>query len=356
MINVLENVYDRKKNIFNDIRFILATMVLYMHCYPLLYGKSGWKDFFTYYNGSQIGLATIAVYLFFVLSGFFMIQSLENSSSFFNYMKKRLLRLLPAFWLSLGLTAFILAPIISNALIFSLDKGSALYFFLNAGTFHFFDYSWSITGLFTNNPWGNGVNGSMWTLKHELALYIFLPFVVWLSFKNRKVLIVTWILLLILSLSNIFANFQLFTIPCCKAWVLSKNEYNSFIVFAFYFFSGVVYYKFKEYVVISNRLIFVSIALFAIGFFYGNLKIISLIVLPYLVISIGVKFNKILLSKTGDYSYGLYIYAFPIQQTLIHFFKRDFTLFTFFLSAFFITLVLSVLSWHFVEKKFLSLK
>jgi peptidoglycan/LPS O-acetylase OafA/YrhL len=66
----LGDIYDRKNNSFDELRFFLASLVLYVHSYALLYGENGEKDFFINLVNYQIGLSAIAVYGFFVLSGF----------------------------------------------------------------------------------------------------------------------------------------------------------------------------------------------------------------------------------------------------------------------------------------------
>lgn len=66
---------------------------------------------------------------------------------------------------------------------------------------------------------------SMWTLKHEIALYFILP-IVWFTYNKRNLLLM--FLFLVLALLNI-TNYEikLFNIPCCKAWILGSNEYSS---------------------------------------------------------------------------------------------------------------------------------
>jgi peptidoglycan/LPS O-acetylase OafA/YrhL len=60
-------------------------------------------------------------------------------------------------------------------------------------------------------------------------------------------------------------------------------------------------------------------------------------------------------NKLGDCSYGLYIYAFPIQQLIIHYYTGASILEVTVYSSIF-TLILALISWHFVEKKALSYK
>ena len=356
-VKTLNDIYDRKNNSFDDMRFVLASLVLFVHSYALLYGESGAKDFFVKMTNYQLGLSTIAVYGFFILSGFFMIQSLESNSSFLKYTKNRVLRIIPAFWMSLGLFSFLIIPMISHQIdIFSFNKGSSLEFFIKAGTFHIFGYAWNITGAFPNNPMMDAINGSMWTLKHEIALYFILPLIVWLTYAKRNLLLIVFSVFFLLALLNITTGFNLFTIPCCRAWVFASNEYPFFIVFASYFFAGVIFYKFKDYILISKRFFLLFVFLFILSMFLGNMKIITLISLPYIILYFGSVYRKKIFSIKGDYSYGMYIYAFPIQQILVHFYKNDINAIQLFMMSFIITLFVSILSWHFFEKKILKMK
>ena len=61
-------------------------------------------------------------------------------------------------------------------------------------------------------------------------------------------------------------------------------------------------------------------------------------------------------SKYGDFSYGLYIYAFPVQQTIVYLSKNTISTAELFISAFSVTLFLAICSWNFVEKPFMKLK
>ncbi|MBI5810470.1 MAG: hypothetical protein HZB21_04690 [Deltaproteobacteria bacterium] len=85
---------------------------------------------------------------------------------------------------------------------------------------------------------------------------------------------------------------------------------------------------------------------------------LSYFAVPYLVLCAA--FARVPYLKNfgrhGDFSYGMYVYAFPVQQTLMNFWPGGFPLFGFFLAAFTITLFLAILSWSFVEKPALKLK
>jgi len=84
----------------------------------------------------------------------------------------------------------------------------------------------------------------------------------------------------------------------------------------------------------------------------------SVVLIPYSVLCIAftplLPFHKV--AKYGDFSYGLYIYAFPVQQTLVYYFLGDLNELTFLISASIITLVFAYFSWHYIEKPCMNLK
>ena len=351
----LNQIYDIKNNSFNDLRFIMAALVIYVHAYVFYYGFGQQQvDILTSISNNQISFGTFAVYGFFIISGFFMIQSLERTN-LKNYIKNRFYRIIPAFWVSLFISAFILAPLISSENVFYPLSGSAIEFFFKSAFFHLFGYSWEINGVFSTNPFPNAINGSMWTLKHEIACYLLLPFSMYVAHNSRKILLFITIGLFILAVSNLQASFLLFKMNT-HYWVLSTAEYSSFIVLSTYFFIGACIYSFRDYIVVSKRLIILGIIFCLMGIFFGNIKLIFLVILPYLIVSFGVLIKKSFSSNFGDYSYGLYIYAFPIQQTIIHFYADKLNFIFFVILSYVITILLSILSWHYIENPILKLK
>lgn len=349
-IKTLNDIYDRKNNSFDDLRFIFAAMVLYVHSFVLLYGQDvKGTDPFTIATHFQLSPGTLAVYGFFVLSGFFMIQSLEANSSLLVYAKNRILRIVPAFWLALFLSSFIVVPLIfENSPILSIQPGSALYFFYHSAIFQAMGSVWIIDGAYINNPISS-INGSMWTLKYEIMLYIFLPICYIFVYKSRKLFLVITALLMALSIAYIFSDFMLFKI-------FNADEYSKLLLLSTYFFYGTLFYLYRDVIIVSKRFIIVFIFIFILSMFFTNFKLITLLILPYLIISMGSILKTKIFSKTGDYSYGMYIYAFPIQQTLVHFYKNSLTAETLFIFSFLLTLIFSILSWHFFEKRILRLK
>lgn len=346
----LGDIYDKRNNSFDDLRFILACLVLYVHSYALLYGENGGTDPWTVWTHFQLSPGTLAVYGFFVLSGFFMIQSWEATASLWQYTKNRILRIVPAFWLSLFVSSFVLVPLIStNSEIWTLNAGSSVYFFFKSAIFQSLGAAWTINGVFPNNPLADNINGSMWTLKYEVFLYFFLPVVLYFTHQKRHFILAGTVVLASLCLAFSANGFILFS-------GLGSDEYFKLLVLTTFFYYGVLLYLYKENIIVSKRLIVLFGVIFIASFFLGNLKLTTLFIFPYLLLVAG-SFVKIhWFSRMGDYSYGMYIYAFPVQQTLVHFYAHELTAPTLFVGSFFITLGLSIASWHLVEKRVLRMK
>ena len=128
-----------------------------------------------------------------------------------------------------------------------------------------------------------------------------------------------------------------------------------FIGAAFYIFRD---YIFRDYIFLSSRLFLLALVVLSLSTINKDLFfVICSVLLPYLVFYIAYipagsirKYNN-----DGDYSYGMYIYAFPVQQSIVAIVPNVSTT-NMMAIAFGITLILAIFSWHFIEKKFLKMK
>lgn len=356
-LNRICDIYMRNDNAFDFLRFLLASLVIYSHSYPLLFGANGQGDYLTRWTNNQLSFGQLAVFGFFIISGFLITQSLQNSSSLRSYFLKRLLRIVPAFFVSLFIIAFILGPLLTRLNFYSyffanITVSSPFAFLLKNLTFNIFGYSWTVQDLFNINPFPGSANGSMWTLKHEFAMYLIVPLLsFFLFFRLRLMMLISTIFLCTLVVFNIRI------IPTSgNFWVLSIGEYSTFIIHAFYFLAGSLLYLYRNEVYFSKRILLLCFLIILVGNYLGELNKVLLVCLPYIIIGTGISWRFSTFSRYGDFSYGLYIYAFPIQQTLIYLFKNKLSILTFFSLSFLCTLVLAILSWRYIEKPALNLK
>lgn len=106
----------------------------------------------------------------------------------------------------------------------------------------------------------------------------------------------------------------------------------------------------------SLKIIFSALLVLVISLYGGFFEIVKHVVFPIVILGLGFKAIPGVSSfgKLGDPSYGIYIYAFPIQQLLIFYFSPD--LISFIVLSGIISIIFGYLSWHMVEKKALKFK
>ena len=104
------NPPDRDNN-FNLLRMAAATAVLVSHAYPLSLGD-GVAEPLLHYLGMDLG--TLAVYMFFAISGYFVTQSFHKNSGLIEFCIARIFRIYPALFVALLLTVGLLGPIFTT--------------------------------------------------------------------------------------------------------------------------------------------------------------------------------------------------------------------------------------------------
>ena len=192
-----------------------------------------------------------------------------------------------------------------------------------------------LPGVFAQNPYPNSVNGSLWTIPYEVKSYLVLLLVGLLGFFKPK----RKLLLIGLFIFSMFYN-------------------DNFTHLFRYFSAGMLIYGYRDVIPLNSKLFVCSVLLAVIATSLGVLKILLPLLVGYTTIFVSLS-SSIPLSKFGkygDFSYGTYIYAFPVQQTVSYLFNGIITPLQNFFVSLPIVLVLAVLSWHFIESPTLKLK
>lgn len=163
-----------KNNAFNFIRLICALIVIYEHSVIL-----------TEMKVLPLNLRSVAVNVFFILSGFWVTLSYLRSSSVKEYAKKRCNKIFPLYFTVVILSAILLV-FFSNLSAKDYFTNSEFYKYLiaNLTTLNFIHPT--LPGVFEGLALGGSVNGSLWTIKIELGFYIILPLIVYLINKMSK--------------------------------------------------------------------------------------------------------------------------------------------------------------------------
>jgi peptidoglycan/LPS O-acetylase OafA/YrhL len=339
-------------NNFNFIRLIVAISVQISHSISLSYIKQDdavVKLTRGIYSCSHLGVATL-----FIISGYVITNSAFHSKSWKSFLWKRVLRLIPGLLIVLLFCAFILGPIVTSEPLYFYFSSKETYRFLSFVFLYIQKYS--LPGVFENNPI-SAINGSLWTLAYEFTLSILVMFgFLFGILKKRKLVLCLWILFLTF---RIYLGNMYFWYSYAAPFTLNLNMLYVF-EWSFYFLSGMLVFLYRDLNIIKLKML---IILFCSYILATSLKkkyilyILNYILVPYLVFYLSFipgKLNSI--SQFGDFSYGIYIYAFPVQQTLIYFLGAEIPVNLNILLYIIATFPLAVASWFFIEQRALRYK
>ena len=340
-----DKIKSRNSNNFDFLRIYFTFVVFIAH----LVGLPGIQglDFFFYFFPKDV-----AVPSFFIISGFLITSSYVRANSLKEYFIKRARRVLPAYIFVISLSGVFLS-LISQYSIFEYFKNIGLYRYLAANLTFLNFIEPCLPGVFTKNNSLCAVNGSLWTLKIEVAFYLTIPILVFITKRiNKKyVLFIAMYGMSILYrnglqyLSN-RENIELFNI-------LSRQLPGFFS----YFISGVAcYYYYDLFLQHKRKLFMLGILLFMFEYVM-SWEILTPFALSLIVLTIAFSFKKLNnFGKFGDFSYGVYIFHFPIIQLAIHlgFFDNRQNPYIVFCCIIFIVSCMGFLSWHLLEKPFME--
>jgi peptidoglycan/LPS O-acetylase OafA/YrhL len=213
--------------------------------------------------------------------------------------------------------------------------------------------------VFAKNAWPHAVNGSLWSLPVEFFMYLLLALIgvvgalvqAALNTQRATAWLVGGMSLLFIALAALWA------LPTQEAMVVYRTDLRHIPMCGVYFMLGASLYCFKweKHFTLSNVLL-ALVAWLSLSHRTQWFAMASWLVLPFVVMAFGLARHPWLgRMHTRDYSYGIYIYAFPVQQTVASFWPQM-PLTAYLLSTFVITVALAATSWHFVEKPALKLK
>lgn len=339
---------ERHTNNFDFLRLLAALMVVCGHASDILLAKPLEWDVARMLTG--ISLPKTGVMIFFVISGYLVTASWLKSESLFRYMTSRILRIFPAVIVLVFFSVFMLGPVVTTVSWEDYYTSDVTFRYLQ--NMSLFRMHYQLPGVFETNPYPAAVNGSLWTLPYEFTCYLFIA-VLGLSFLLKQ----KWAVLIIFLCC--FFSFIFFREENDAVVIpVLGIDFKNFTVLFLYFMSGSLYYLFRKEMPFSFYGLMFALV-FCLLMRNGLVRQeVYIIILPYIILWFAFS-KKIPLQQTGrygDFSYGIFLYSFPVQQTLVCFFPETFNLPAFILCSLLCTLPLAVMSWHWVEKPALDLR
>ena len=322
------------------LRFSFAFVVFLVHAYALSGAET--LSILVHYLSSEI-----AVKSFFVVSGFLIFMSYENTHNVKRYFIKRLRRIYPAYLFIIVLCAA--AGLLLSSLVMAdyLSWPLLKYILSNLVFLNFLQPN--LPSLFEHNTL-QAVNGALWTLKVEVAFYVFVPLAVlaFRKFGRLSILVILYFCSAVYSMMM-----QEFANKTGLGFYLElQRQLPGQLVF---FIAGAASYYYLDYLVkFAYWLVPIAIAAFI---FQSWLPWV--IVQPVALAVLVVSFACVLpylgnFNKYGDFSYGIYIVHFPILQGLISMGYFKINPWIDLLMAGALVLISSFLLWHLIEKPFLQ--
>ena len=335
---------DRRNN-FDALRLVAATSVIFSHAFLLSEGREDHEPL-KWLTGGQCILGLVGVFLFFTISGYLVSQSFDATGSPLRFLAKRALRIWPGLTACVLLLAFVLGPAVT-ALPAAQYLGDARVY-----AFAF----WNIVLQVIHNDlpgvtftgyygFGTVVDGPLWSLPSEVLMYLMLAALYFAVPQQRWRLAIAFGLVA-LGMVCIGYDTAASDHPLGNAgWLIG------------FFAAGMALYQLRGTRVFDGR-----IALLALAGLIASVPLHRFIQLfplfgSYLALWLAFtpRLPVIPAARFGDLSYGLYIWGWPVEQTLLYL-RGDLRWWQLFLLAYPVTAAIAFLSWHVVEHPALRLK
>jgi peptidoglycan/LPS O-acetylase OafA/YrhL len=347
--------FDPKANSLNILRLVFAVAVIASHAIDL--GGFG-RDWI----GTKTTIGTVAVYGFFAISGFLITGSAERNGTG-RYLWQRSLRIFPAFWVCLIVTAFGIGLLGWEAQLHQFHLHGNLTTYLHApnGPIGFVTHNWFLKlgqPLIISTLW----NGSLWSLYFEFICYLIVGVLAIIGVLRRPLLLLamtlaTWAVAAVITGAS--------SLNTDDAW---KHNYDTthVLVLVPLFLTGSLLYLYKDRLPDTPWLAAAGVAIFVVSLWlpFGaptpgdTLTSTSLLApaLVYPVLWLGIHLPLHRLAATNDYSYGMYIYAYPVQVLLAIWGVARWGYGPYLFLSIVGTIPLAVASWWLIERPVLRLK
>lgn len=326
---------------FDCLRLLAATAVLFSHSYALVRADADEPLYiFISEDASEVG-----VFTFFAISGYLVTRSWFSDPSPIRFMTRRALRIFPALALVIFVSFSLIGPLATRLSLADYFSSSQAWTYLDKMLIYPRQYG--LPGVFEHNPFPDVVNGSLWTLRLEFAFYVIIAALGYLGllrwrWANIAVAAGCWAASAVLTQTGVLHGSPrhdqvmflfLNAVPSFVGAALAQSNIDSKLIFG-------------ETI---GLLLLTALSLRTPVF--GILLIVSL---PFVVIQIARRCTCDL-HRFGDYSYGIYLFAFPLQQAIIHF-RPDIHALQLSVVSGAATVACAIASWHLVEKHALALK
>lgn len=324
-------------NNFDALRFWAALTVLWSHCWELTQGSVA-NEPMNRLSGEQTTLGGLSVMVFFVISGYLITKSYDAGRDPWRFARARALRILPALVLVVLLSAFMLGPIGAGVSLRAFIATPEPWRYLTG-------HSLATWPAFPSNP-STDINGPLWTLRLEIGCYVLVFALGVTRLLNRYTTLFLYVGAVAMLLGA--EHWQ-------PGGELAAGFRRNTLQLTAEFLAGALIYQWR--VPLRARFAWLALGIGVVCVACGGLDLAMQTALPYAVIFAALETKRRVWSPAiyGDWSYGTYIFAWPICQ-LVVLWLGPMNWWSLGAIATPITLLAAAASWHLLEKRALALK
>jgi peptidoglycan/LPS O-acetylase OafA/YrhL len=329
---------------FDYMKLSLAVLVVVFHSVNTTYGQEADYEL---WNSPLRPFARAVLPMFFGVSGFLIAASLDRSKTIIKFLGLRVLRIFPALTVEVMLSAFIIGPLLTTYALGAYFSDPLFFsYLLNAvGEVHFL-----LPGVFADNPHPNTVNATLWTIPFELYAYISLAILALLGFRKRR-----WLApLSVVGLTALHLAARVWKHDWQYVPVTGGIPGYVLVIAAL---AGVTVYAYRDVIPWTPKVFWATTLAAGVWFCLPWGGEYASVLVAYAAVYLGLTDPpRIALVKDTDYSYGIYLYGFVIQQTFVALFPelRHWAINAVVCLA--ASFVFAMLSWNLIEKPTQKLK
>lgn len=324
----------RDENNLDIVRYYLSFAVLFAHFAEL----TGTNNYFPTSSYTAVGG-------FFMLSGFLVFYSYLRAKSLKQYFLRRARRILPPY-MAIVLLCAVVGVFVTRLSVGEYISSSQLWEYLAANlTFANFLQP-SLPGVFEGHV-HEAVNGSLWTMKVEVMLYISIPIAAWFLARTNK----AWALVAIYVGSYIY-----------KVWMGSMYEATGEEIYRImqrqvggqflFFYAGVAILLYFDHFQRNIRWLFpIALAVGVASKFVGWFDAIEPLCIA--VVIIGFAYNCrwfVWMRKYDNIAYDIYLFHYPVIQLVVLWGLPEVSTALALAVVVVMTIALSLLSWWVIER------
>ena len=338
----------RHTNNFDALRLIAATMVIVHHTSTF--------HILPFKPAADLNFGFIGVATFFIISGYLIMMSWDRNPVLTRFMWARVLRIFPGLIAAVAFTAFVIGPLLTTLPLGTYFTSSETFRYLFTTDLIHLDQS--LPGVVFNYGYPVSVNTPLWTLPVEFKMYLFVAILgVAGALRSRMFVLGAFVVACLGAYRPTGAVFGFLTYWGISAFITgllgATNNYPLF------FLMGSLLFLFKDLVRFDARIAIPLLIVWLASHYTSHNELASMVCLPYVVLWAGLQSTRGLrdVSRVGDLSYGLYIYAFPIQHVWMKWTGLNARGYGKLLCLVFVTTApIAFLSWHVVEKRAMRFK